>query len=268
MLPRDAVLQTPIVDSPPARTLPLGTWMRHRVHVEALERVVADLAEVASVQQVEHAQVQEERVVGLPDPAPTLAPAPGVDHRSVEQVGVVVRHRRVTDVARCHRRVVQEPGAVATLDLPQVVRLADQQVLVVQGGHRAVVVDERVGVAVLGLEAPPVGDVRTCIPVVVDVDVVVRLLGPEVEVRAAGRLLEGDPRADQRDRVGLVRADERIDIGVVDLRIRRRERRLPVARCDDRRRGEPREQSHTERERRCAGDGPLPDASLQSELLS
>jgi hypothetical protein len=55
----------------------LGHLQRQALHVAAVERVVADLGEVASVQQVEDPQVEEERVVGLTGealPADALAP--------------------------------------------------------------------------------------------------------------------------------------------------------------------------------------------------
>ena len=53
-------LALPILGHPALRHL-----QGHRVDVEARERVVAGLGEVAAVQQVEDAQVEEERVLGL-----------------------------------------------------------------------------------------------------------------------------------------------------------------------------------------------------------
>ena len=46
---------------------PLGHLERDRLDVETGERVVAGLGEVTAVEQVEDAQVEEERVLGLAD---------------------------------------------------------------------------------------------------------------------------------------------------------------------------------------------------------
>ena len=48
---------------------------RDRVHAEAGQGVVADLRQVPAVQQVEDAQVGEERVVGLPGERAALNPS-------------------------------------------------------------------------------------------------------------------------------------------------------------------------------------------------
>ena len=103
---------------------------------------------------------------------------------------------------------------------------------------RAVGVEERaVDAAVLDgaalvdvLERPAVGDVGLGVTVVVDVDVVGRLRVPRVEVRPAGRLLEGPPVGDHGDGVGVVRADERVGVGVVDRGVALDVRGLAVAR--------------------------------------
>ena len=71
MLLRDVVLQMPMIGfayaSPPWRGR-LRNLQGQCVHVEAGQGVVADLGEVRAVQQVEHAKVEEERVVGLTGP--------------------------------------------------------------------------------------------------------------------------------------------------------------------------------------------------------
>ena len=65
----DAVFQTPIISIVRSPELCLRHLQGHRVHVETVERVIAGLAEVASVQEVEDPEVEEERIVGLADPA-------------------------------------------------------------------------------------------------------------------------------------------------------------------------------------------------------
>jgi len=126
----------------------------------------------------------------------------------------------------------------AVLELLQHVGLLEQQRLVMRAVHDTVVVQERAlaGIAVRGGAAvvdvgedPAVGDVGLAVAVAVDVDVVVRAGLPRVEVRSAVGLLERDPVRDERDRVRLVRAGERVHVGVVVLRVPGGERRLAVA---------------------------------------
>ena len=135
----------------------------------------------------------------------------------VEQV-VVVGHRGLAHVARRDRRVVQQ---LAWLPPPdgsgQVVGLVDVQIGVVERGDRSGVVQERAPVPVVGLEVPPVRDVRPRVTVVVDLDVVVRVLGPQEEVRASRRLLEGDPGADERDRVRAGRGSTNAQTSVLSI---------------------------------------------------
>ena len=73
MLGREAVLHTPITESFGPRSCPLGTCNAIVLTLKPAEGVVAGLREVRPVEQVEHAEVEEERVVGLPDPALDVA---------------------------------------------------------------------------------------------------------------------------------------------------------------------------------------------------
>lgn len=201
-----------------------------RVDVVALERVVADLGEVPAVQQVEDAQVGEERVVGLAGERRRVV-GKLVD-RLVAQL-LVVRHGGLADVRGRHRDVVGELRLVLDLLVLQleqldVVRLRDVQVGVVEALDRARVVQERLLVLDVRLEGEAVEQVALPVTVVVDVEVVLRVLGELVEVRAAAGLLEGDPVGDDRRRVGLVGADERVDVRVVVLGVARDQRGLPV----------------------------------------
>jgi hypothetical protein len=140
---------------------------------------------------------------------------------------------------------------MAVLDPREVVGLVDEEVLIIQRGHLAVVVDERIGVAVVRPEPPAVDDVRERVPVVVDVDVVVRAFGPEVEVRTARGFLEGDPRADERYLGWSVFGDERVQVGRVDRGIAGDQRCFAVAGCGRGDRAEPGERRNRER----TGDG-------------
>src|SRR4029453_9167657 len=72
---------------------------------------------------------------------------------------------------------------------------------------------------------------------------------PRVEVRAAGRLFERDPRCDQGDGVRPILTHERPDVRGVDLRIGGDERCLAVTGGDTRQRSQ-REQAGYHRERR------------------
>ena len=227
---------------------------------------------VAAVEDVEHPQVEEERVLGLAGER-LAAAAVGRDGR-VAQCGVV-RHAGVADVRRCDRCVVEHQlhlvRALADRGAGQVVGLPEQQVRVLQRRDRAVVVEEGAvaGEAVGVLrhprvaELPGVDDVRLRVVVVVDVDLVPRVGGPRVEVRAAARLLERDPVGDQVDlAVGL---RERVDVGVVVLRLARDRRRLAVARC----RGRGRRQcgdATSDDDRSHAEQGSRPSSASSSRL--
>ena len=77
-------------------------------------------------------------------------------------------------------------------------------------------------------EAELVDDVRPRVARPVDVELVLRGRRERVVVRAGRRILTRDPVGDDRDRVRLVRAPERVQVGVVGARILRDQRRLAV----------------------------------------
>jgi len=66
-----------------------------------------------------------------------------------------------------------------------------------------------------------VGDVVLAVAAVVDVDLVEDVVAERVEVGAARRALQRDVVGDQRDRVGPVGADERVDVGAIGDRVLR-----------------------------------------------
>ena len=238
-------------DVAPGGQLGLGHLQRDAVDVVAAQGVGTPLGQVAAVQQVEDAQVEEERVVGLPDVA--LAPEGAADRLLAERG--VVRDGGLADVARRDGRPGEQAARrQARAQDREVVGLPEQQVLVGQARDRAVVVEEGAVDRAALLRAAPVDvlervaehQVGARVAVVVDVDVVRRAGVPREEVRAAGRLRERRPVGDEGDRVGLVRADERVGVGVVHRGVALDVRGLAVAR---RRAGAGRQ------ERRAAGDG-------------
>ena len=100
----------------------------------------------------------------------------------------------------------------------------------VERRDRPGVVEERVRVPRLRLEAELVADVGMPVPVLVDPDLVENAVVEAVEVRPAGRRFERDVVRDDRDRVRVVWADERVQVGVVRPRVLADQRRLRMAR--------------------------------------
>jgi hypothetical protein len=114
----------------------------------------------------------------------------------------------------------RDPGdRVELLAVP--VRAADRV-------DRPGVVEERVRVADLRLERELVGDVGVAVAVVVDVDLVEHVVAELEEVRAPERRLERQVVGDHRDGRRVVRADERVRVGVVGDRVLADRRRLAV----------------------------------------
>ena len=184
---------------------------------------MAGFFEVGSVEEVEDAQVEEEGVVGLTGVG-LAAASEGL--RGLVPEGAVIGHRGAAGVGRSDGGIGQEIRRVPALDHVEVVRLDEVQCRVIETVHRAGVVEESVRVAIAALERPAVGDVGLCVAVVVDVDVVVGSRSEGIEVRASRRLLERDPVADQGDRVRLVGGHESVEVGAIELGLRRQERSL------------------------------------------
>ena len=188
---------------------------RDRVHCVAGEEVLSatDVARaLADREQVEDvADVAEERIVPLP--GEHLAAAGERRYRLGRQRVIVGRRARPDVVGR--RRPAGDHARLATRDACHRVRL------------RGVAEEERPG---LPLELEVVRDVRLPVAVAVDVDVVPRGGREGVVVRPRGRILARDEVADDRQRVGLVRRAERVEVGVVRRRVLRDQRCLPVAR--------------------------------------
>ena len=102
-----------------------------------------------------------------------------------------------------------------TVELPTI------EVLAVERADLTRVVQERVAIAYPGREPELVRDVGDAVAVVVDVDLVQHVIAELEEVGAASRILERDVVRDERDRVGFVRADEGVGVGVVGYRVLR-----------------------------------------------
>jgi hypothetical protein len=79
------------------------------------------------------------------------------------------------------------------------------------------------------MELPAVYDVRPGVPVVVDLDVVERVLREWIVVRSAVRFLKRNEVRHECDVARAVRANERIHVGVVDRRVGRAKWGLAVA---------------------------------------
>ena len=136
--------------------------------------------------------VAEERIVALTGERLRGAAVEGGDRLRRERV--VVGGRARADVVR-RRRPLRDHRRLATLDARDRERL---------GG-----VAEEVGTG-LRLELEPVDHVRLHVAVRVDLDVVPGSGRERVPVRPRGRILARDHVREQRDRVRLVRAPERV----------------------------------------------------------
>jgi hypothetical protein len=110
------------------------------------------------------------------------------------------------------------------------IELPPVPVLGVQRLDRAGVVQERSIVAQLGAEPELVRQIRPAVTVVVDVDLVEHVVAELEEGRPARRRLQRHVVGDQRDRVGLVGADERVQVGAVGDRVLADLRRFTVRR--------------------------------------
>jgi hypothetical protein len=67
----------------------------------------------------------------------------------------------------------------------------------------------------LCLESELIGDICSSIPIIVDVDLVQDIIAEFIEIWSTCRAFQGYLVSDQGDRVGLVRADKRVDVGIV-----------------------------------------------------
>ncbi len=154
----------------------VGDLQGDGVDVVALERVVADLGEVPAVQQVEDAQVQEERVVGLPGERLRAARrACGSPACAACRSPASTPCRRSTaPPARRRRPSSSTPPSGLQLDQLDVVRLRDVEVRVVEALDRTRVVQERLLVLRVRLERVAEQQVFLRVTVAVDAEVVLR----------------------------------------------------------------------------------------------
>ena len=130
----------------------------------------------------------------------------------------VLRDRVLADVARRARQVLRQQVRAVLVDAGHRIELLAVPRLVAQVLDLPGVVEEQVvgaGVGQTRGELELVGDVRLGIVVVVNVDLVEHVVAELVEVRAARRLLERYVVGDDRDRAGVVRAHERIQVRAV-----------------------------------------------------
>src|SRR5512132_2528304 len=103
---------------------------------------------------------------------------------------------------------------------------------VAEGGDGTRVVEERVRVPRRRVEPELVAQIGLTVSAVVDLDLVEDGVVEAVEVRPARGLLERDVVRDHRDRIRVVRADKRVQVGVVRTWVLADQWRLCVARCE------------------------------------
>ena len=139
---------------------------------------------------------------------PAKIETPSFSHDRLRDEARVVRGRARADVVR--RRLAPREQLLVAPHRPALDRVAEER----RPGRAA--------------EAELVDDVRPRVARPVDVELVLRGRRERVVVRAGRRILTGDPVGDDRDRVRLVRAPERVQVGVVGARILRDQRRLAV----------------------------------------
>src|SRR5204863_2307735 len=177
---------------------------------------VLEGAQVAEVE--DRPQVDEEPLVPLPGEDP-LAGLQAVNRRPRELR--IVRRGPRPDVAGRRRQVAaQDPRPTVLVVYPDdLVELPAIPARAVEARDLAGVVEERLRVPKPRLEPEPVLDLRLAIAVVVDVDGVANVVAELEEIRPTGRILERHIVGDDRDRVRLVRADERVTVRVVGDRI-------------------------------------------------
>ena len=200
---------------------------RERDQMERIERPQPGQIE-------DRAEVDEERIVTLP--GEDLDAARQACDRGPREV-VVVRSRAGPDVVGRGRDVRSEHLALPLrlavrpeVDERDAVGLRPVPARIGERADRTGVVEERVRVPRRGVEPELVGDVWLAVPAVVDLELVEDGVVEAVEVRPAGRTFERDVVRNHRDRVRVVRADERVQVGVVRPRVLADQRRLCVAR--------------------------------------
>jgi hypothetical protein len=130
---------------------------------------MSDLLEVAPVEKIEDAEIEEEGIVGLAGEGRASS-----GHRGDRLIAqpAVVRHRGGAHVGRGHHGVGDQLPRLACIDPGQRVRLIEVERRVAHAVHRPGVVEEGAGVAVVIAEGPSIGDVRPAAAGVVDVQVV------------------------------------------------------------------------------------------------
>ena len=218
------------------------------------------------VDQIERrAKVDEERIVALT--REHLTPTGDRVDRRCDETRVVGR-RLGADVVGWRQQVATERLDRLDLavgperDLADVICLNDVQVLVRAGGgvegDGAAVVQEGVRVLDRRVELESIGDVFGAVTGVVDLDLVPDVVRETEEVRATGRLLKRDEVRDEGRGVGLVWADECVDVRVVRRRVLADTWRFAVAGAPrerrDHRRGSSRSQQGRDGKRLASGE--------------
>ena len=185
---------------------------------------------VEQVQVLERAQgteIEDRTEVDVEPIEPLTGKHPHVAGKIVDRrIGEpgVVRGRPWSDVARWTTQILAEhDGPRAAPLVPRGPRHRIELLAVprwaVDAEDLSGVVQERVGILDDRVEPEFVGDVTSAVTVVVDDDSVQHVVSELEEVRTTGRIFEWDVVADQRDAVGAIGADERVDVGAVCYRV-------------------------------------------------
>ena len=216
----------------------LGDLDRDRVDVELLGRIDAtdcgQRDEMGVLEGTQHAEVEDRPQVDVE----ALASLAREHPPAVERMNRRLRERTVvrcgahTDVDRRAGELGGEHFGGAVLDPGHRVELADVPARAGQAGDRTRVVQEGVRVGVLGGELEPVGDRVRHGAAIGDGDLVKDVVAKAVEVRSAVRSLERDVVGDQRHRVGMIRAGERVKVSTVSNRVFRDSRCFTMRRHD------------------------------------
>jgi len=194
-----------------------------RHHVDAVGR-----GRAADAEQVEHVEVDEERLVAR---AGERGHAPHGPDR-LQRDRLVARERAVADVPRRDRDVVHDRlrRAGPLVDLLELVGLGDVEVRAGERIDRAGVVEERRAVLALRVERPAIGDIGDRVTVIVNVHFVACIVRELVEVRTRGREQQRHVVRDDDEPVRIGRAEEGVDVGIVGVLILGDRRRLAVRR--------------------------------------
>ena len=197
--------------------------------IESRQAIDSRLAEIRAVQQIEHAEIEKERIVGLPGKGQRRASSICKPVDTTPIAAIRGRRRRADVVVhRIHGASRQHRPPV--LDARHAVGLVHVAIGVVERPNRSDVVEECIRIADPGSEPELIRDVFDAVAGVVNFELVQDVIPEPIEVRPARRILKRNPRRDQGDRVWRIGAHECIYVGGVGLRVAANQWRFAMAR--------------------------------------